>query len=57
MERRRREGDDEEEEEEVGGVVFTEKGQRSDNQKCPFIGYIIKPQGAHQCRQSGVWIR
>lgn len=40
-----------------GKVVFTEKGQRSDNQKCPFIGYIIKPQGAHQCRQSGMWIR
>lgn len=36
--------------------VFTAKGQRSYNQKCPFIGYIIKPQGAHQCSQSGVWL-
>lgn len=54
IERRRREGDEEEEEEEE--AVYREKGQRSDNQKCPFIGDIIKPQGAHQCRQPSVRI-
>lgn len=60
MEGRRREGgrgEAGEEGEERGELVVTEKGQRSDNQKCPFIGYIIKPQGAHQCSQSGVWLR
>lgn len=52
IEKRKREGDEEEEE----GPVYREKGQRSDNQKCPFIGDIIKPQGAHQCRQPAVRI-
>lgn len=66
MERLRHEGEEEEiaeegkkdeakEREEAVCFFFTEsRGQRSGNQKRPFIGDIIKPGGARRCSQPAV---
>lgn len=57
MERWRREGDHVEAEEPVCFFFTESRGQRSGNQKRPFIGDIIKPGGACRCSQPAVRLR